>query len=175
MTSLIPILGDQLSLGISSLADVDPRDCVLLMMEAGEEALAAQQAFLDEALRSFGDYQDAMVSGQPLLWHAHLSPYINSGLLDPLERMPARSTRFIGISGRAIAKRSAPIRGCAISIAPGTGSARRPSSRPWRRLPVFSRRLRRGIDAALSARDRFGGAGDLLTKLTKRVKGAAHG
>jgi deoxyribodipyrimidine photolyase-related protein len=50
-----------------------------------EQALQAQQAFLDEALCSFGDYQDAMVTGQPRLWHAHLSPYINSGLLDPLE------------------------------------------------------------------------------------------
>ncbi len=50
-----------------------------------EQALEARDAFLDEALCSFGDYQDAMVSGQPRLWHAHLSPYINSGLLDPLE------------------------------------------------------------------------------------------
>jgi deoxyribodipyrimidine photolyase-related protein len=50
-----------------------------------EQALVAQQTFLDEALCSFGDYQDAMVTGQPRLWHAHLSPYINSGLLDPLE------------------------------------------------------------------------------------------
>ena len=45
-----------------------------------------QQAhFLEHALPLFGDYQDAMVTGEPFLWHSILSPYINSGLLDPLE------------------------------------------------------------------------------------------
>ena len=37
------------------------------------------------ALPKFGDYQDAMLTGQHQLWHSVLSPYINSGLLDPLE------------------------------------------------------------------------------------------
>ncbi len=50
-----------------------------------EDALKAQAAFLDTALCSFGDYQDAMVSGAHRMWHSHLSPYLNSGLLDPLE------------------------------------------------------------------------------------------
>lgn len=49
-----------------------------------EDALVAQAAFLDQALCSFGDYQDAMVSGAHRMWHSHLSPYLNSGLLDPL-------------------------------------------------------------------------------------------
>ena len=49
------------------------------------DALKAQAAFLDEALPSFGDYQDAMVTGAHRMWHSLLSPYINSGLLDPLE------------------------------------------------------------------------------------------
>jgi deoxyribodipyrimidine photolyase-related protein len=40
---------------------------------------------LRDCLPSFGDYQDAMVSGQPLMWHALLSPYINTGLIDPLD------------------------------------------------------------------------------------------
>ena len=36
--TLIPILGDQLSLNISSLADQNPSNqCVLLMMEVGDE------------------------------------------------------------------------------------------------------------------------------------------
>ena len=48
------------------------------------DAAAAQAAFLQNALPQFGDYQDAMVTGEPLLWHALLSPYINIGLLDPL-------------------------------------------------------------------------------------------
>lgn len=48
-------------------------------------ALAAQSRFLAEALPRFGDYQDAMLAGRPYLWHAVLSPYLNAGLLDPLE------------------------------------------------------------------------------------------
>jgi deoxyribodipyrimidine photolyase-related protein len=58
------------------------------------DALRAQEAFLDQALCSFGDYQDAMVTGQPRLWHAHLSPYLNSGLLDPLELCRAVEERY---------------------------------------------------------------------------------
>ncbi|MFD1612802.1 cryptochrome/photolyase family protein [Sphingomonas tabacisoli] len=49
-----------------------------------EDALRAQALFLDHALCRFGDYQDAMVMGAHRMWHSHLSPYINSGLLDPL-------------------------------------------------------------------------------------------
>ncbi|CAA9492998.1 MAG: Deoxyribodipyrimidine photolyase [uncultured Sphingomonadaceae bacterium] len=49
-----------------------------------EDALHSQAAFLDTALCGFGDYQDAMVTGAHRMWHGHLSPYINSGLLDPL-------------------------------------------------------------------------------------------
>lgn len=50
-----------------------------------EEALRQQMRFLDEALPRFGDYQDAMLTDEPFLWHSILSPYINAGLLDPLE------------------------------------------------------------------------------------------
>ena len=49
-----------------------------------DQAEEAQAVFLRDALPRFGDYQDAMVTGEPYLWHAHLSPYLNSGLLDPL-------------------------------------------------------------------------------------------
>jgi deoxyribodipyrimidine photolyase-related protein len=50
-----------------------------------EDALRQQGHFLKHALPQFGDYQDAMLTGEPFLWHSILSPYINSGLLDPLE------------------------------------------------------------------------------------------
>ena len=50
-----------------------------------EEAMRQKRKFLDEALPQFGDYQDAMLTDEPFLWHAVLSPYINSGLLDPLD------------------------------------------------------------------------------------------
>jgi deoxyribodipyrimidine photolyase-related protein len=49
------------------------------------DALRQQAAFLDHALVGFGDNQDAMLTGEPYLWHAVLSPYINAGLLDPLD------------------------------------------------------------------------------------------
>jgi len=40
--------------------------------------------FLDNRLDRFGPYQDAIVSGEPALYHSLLSPLINIGLLDPL-------------------------------------------------------------------------------------------
>jgi deoxyribodipyrimidine photolyase-related protein len=49
-----------------------------------EQAAEAADHFFRHALPAFGDYQDAMLSGEPLLWHSLLSPYLNSGLLDPL-------------------------------------------------------------------------------------------
>jgi deoxyribodipyrimidine photolyase-related protein len=44
-------------------------------------ALAALEHFVREALPLFGDYQDAMVAGEPFLYHAVLSVYMNAGLL----------------------------------------------------------------------------------------------
>lgn len=44
-----------------------------------EEAL---EHFLKHALPSFGDYQDAMLSGEPFLYHSVISMYLNVGLLD---------------------------------------------------------------------------------------------
>ena len=41
--------------------------------------------FLKHALPQFGDYEDAMLTGERHLWHSILSPYINSGLLDPID------------------------------------------------------------------------------------------
>lgn len=50
-----------------------------------EDAQAALDWFLREALPCFGDYQDAMLRGEAWLYHSVLSPYLNTGLLDPLE------------------------------------------------------------------------------------------
>ena len=49
------------------------------------QALEVLEHFIATRLDGFGPYQDAMVSGQPTLWHALLSPYLNLGLLGPLE------------------------------------------------------------------------------------------
>ncbi len=49
------------------------------------DAQAALEAFLSDALPSFGDYQDAMITGEPFVYHSVLALYINVGLLDPLQ------------------------------------------------------------------------------------------
>jgi deoxyribodipyrimidine photolyase-related protein len=46
-----------------------------------EEALQALAHFVKRGLPGFGDYQDAMVTGEPHLYHSILSVYINAGLL----------------------------------------------------------------------------------------------
>jgi len=49
------------------------------------QAMAVLEHFIATRLAGFGPYQDAMVSGQPTLWHSLISPYLNLGLLHPLE------------------------------------------------------------------------------------------
>ena len=58
------------------------------------QALAVLQYFIEERLSGFGPYQDAMVVGQETLWHAMLSPYLNLGLLTPLEVIEAVETAY---------------------------------------------------------------------------------
>ena len=47
------------------------------------EAEQAFEAFVADKLPQFGDYQDAMKVGQPMLFHAQIGAYLNCGLLDP--------------------------------------------------------------------------------------------
>ena len=49
-----------------------------------EQAEASLHYFVDRCLPHFGDYQDAMLTGQRFLYHSVLSHYINCGLLDSL-------------------------------------------------------------------------------------------
>ena len=51
------------------------------------QALEVAKQFIDQRLPNFGDYQDAMREGDVWLFHSHLSFYLNSGLLRPLEVM----------------------------------------------------------------------------------------
>ncbi len=50
-----------------------------------KDALTALTHFISECLPSFGDYQDAMKSGAPFMYHALLSPALNIGLLTARE------------------------------------------------------------------------------------------
>jgi deoxyribodipyrimidine photolyase-related protein len=49
-----------------------------------EGAQGAFTAFVKNALPHFGDYQDAMLTGEPFLYHSLIAQYLNCGLLDPL-------------------------------------------------------------------------------------------
>ncbi len=50
-----------------------------------KQALIELDHFIKELLPHFGDYQDAMVAGEPYLYHSLISSYLNAGLLLPLE------------------------------------------------------------------------------------------
>lgn len=49
------------------------------------QALADLDAFFAQRAESFGPYQDAMLSGEPFMWHALISTSLNLGLLHPAE------------------------------------------------------------------------------------------
>lgn len=55
-----------------------------MAVERAQAEEAARQ-FIQTALPRFGDYQDAMLGGQPFMAHSLLSAYINTGLLEPLK------------------------------------------------------------------------------------------
>ena len=46
---------------------------------------ALRDDFIANRLPHFGDYQDAIVAGEPTLYHSLLSPAINVGLLEPMD------------------------------------------------------------------------------------------
>ena len=50
-----------------------------------DEALQALDHFISHVLVHFGDYQDAMKTGEDFVCHSALSPYMNIGLLTPRE------------------------------------------------------------------------------------------
>jgi len=58
------------------------------------EALQALDHFIAQALPRFGDYQDAMLNDHQFLYHAVISPYLNIGLLGPLEICEAAAEAY---------------------------------------------------------------------------------
>lgn len=50
-----------------------------------EQALQSLEDFITECLPNFGTYQDAMITGEYTMWHGLISPYLNLGLLQPME------------------------------------------------------------------------------------------
>ena len=49
------------------------------------QALSAFRDFVDHRLPLFGDYEDALTGNSHVVYHSKLSPYLNLGLLGPLE------------------------------------------------------------------------------------------
>ncbi len=58
------------------------------------EAERAAAHFIATALPHFGDYQDAMLTGEAFLWHSVLAQYLNAGLLDPLKLCQAAEAAY---------------------------------------------------------------------------------
>lgn len=59
-----------------------------------EQAQHALQQFIQQRLEKFGDYQDAMLQGEPWMYHSHIGFYLNSGLLLPLECIQAAEKTY---------------------------------------------------------------------------------
>ncbi|MEO1536702.1 MAG: cryptochrome/photolyase family protein [Pseudomonadota bacterium] len=58
------------------------------------QARRALMHFIKGGLPKFGDYQDAMLTGEHFLWHSVLSMYLNAGLLDPIEVCEAAEAAY---------------------------------------------------------------------------------
>lgn len=61
-----------------------------------KQALEVLSAFILERLAHFGAYQDAMLEGEPWMYHSHISFYLNCGLLHPLECIEAAENAYHG-------------------------------------------------------------------------------
>ncbi len=59
-----------------------------------DQALIALRQFIEQRLSQFGDYQDAMIEGEPWMYHSHISFYLNCGLLLPLECVQAAEQAY---------------------------------------------------------------------------------
>jgi deoxyribodipyrimidine photolyase-related protein len=59
-----------------------------------DQALRALEHFIKHDLPKFGDYQDAMLRDEPFLYHAHISVYMNAGLLGALEVCEAAEAAY---------------------------------------------------------------------------------
>ena len=75
------------------------------MLDGFDYAVTASDAeaqaayFFAHALPKFGDFQDAMLTGERFLWHSLLSPYLNAGLLDEADLCRRAEAEYV--AGRA--------------------------------------------------------------------------
>lgn len=60
-----------------------------------EQALQVLDEFIEQRLSHFGDFQDAMSTDQPWLFHSHIGLYLNCGLLYPAEIIAAVEKAYV--------------------------------------------------------------------------------
>mgnify|MGYP003315244234 FL=1 len=56
--------------------------------------MCIRDSFLDKYLFNYGTFQDAINKDDPFLYHSLLSPYLNNGLLDPMDCINECEKRF---------------------------------------------------------------------------------
>ena len=59
-----------------------------------QQAKQVLEHFLAQCFSNFGSYQDAMVTGEDTMWHSLISPYLNLGLLQPMEVIKAAEQAY---------------------------------------------------------------------------------
>ena len=90
--SVIDLVSERFSENFGNIANFN----FATTQSQAEEAL---DHFIEKALPDFGAYQDAMMMDQPFLFHAIISPYLNIGLLKPLDVCKKAEKAFL--DGRA--------------------------------------------------------------------------
>ncbi len=75
---------------LDRFGDIEPFNLAV----TSDDAEKALDHFITKCLPLFGDYQDAMVTGEAFLYHSLLSAYINAGLLDPLKTCKAADAAY---------------------------------------------------------------------------------
>jgi len=70
--------------------DLEPFDLAVTR----KQALTVLRRFISDKLPLFGDFQDAMVQGEPIMFHAKISFYLNCGLLNPKECIAAAEQAY---------------------------------------------------------------------------------
>jgi deoxyribodipyrimidine photolyase-related protein len=59
-----------------------------------DQAVQVLTCFIADRLPLFGTYQDAMIEGEPWMYHSHIGFYLNVGLLRPAEAIAAAQTAY---------------------------------------------------------------------------------
>ncbi|NJL61321.1 MAG: cryptochrome/photolyase family protein [Methylacidiphilales bacterium] len=82
------------SLNIPTFGQLDEKLYKFSWGVTRNQALEVLDWFIHVRLAGFGTYQDAMVVGEETMWHSMISPYLNIGLLHPLEVVQAAEKAY---------------------------------------------------------------------------------